>query len=250
MANNKARPFVGFVLLETPQWDKKKFALDLKNDWDISYKTEDVENDIITLELGNMFASVSLMPTPVPDREAEENAKANYLWPKAVEAAQRHKAHIMVAIINYKCSAIEAAKVYTKLISTCLKQENALAVYTTGNVFSPRFYCGVAEMMKSDELPVPDWVYLGLYRTEKGMCGYTYGLADFGFDEVEVLDANAEPQDLRDFLLDIAYYVISQNVTLKDGETIGFTPEQHLAITKSGGVALNGLTLKIDYPEN
>lgn len=250
MAENKARPFVGFVLLETPQWDKEKFALDLKNDWNISYNADNSENDIITIELENMLASVSLMPTPVPEGEAEENAKANYLWPKAVEAAQKHTAHIMVAIINYSCLPIEAAKVYTKLVSTCLKQDNALAVYTTGNVFSPRFYCGVAEMMKSGELPIPDWVYLGLYRTPKGMCGYTYGLADFGFDEIEVLNTKAQPQELRDFLLDLAYYVISRNVTLKDGETIGFTPEQHLAIAKSSGVALNGLTLKIEYPEN
>lgn len=65
-----------------------------------------------------------------------------------------------------------------------------------------------------------------------------------------MLNTKAQPQELRDFLLDVAYYVISQNVTLNDGETIGFTPEQHLSITKSGGVALNGLTLKIEYPED
>ncbi len=250
MPNNKPRPFVGFVLLETPQWNIEKLAEDLKNDWNISYGEDNIKDDIITFEFDNMIASISLMQAPVPDGEAEQNAQSNYIWHEAVDAAKRHKAHIMVAVINYSCTALEAAKIYTKIISSCLKQENALAVYTTGNVFSPRFYCGVAEMMKSGELPVPDWVYLGLYRTPKGMCGYTYGLADFGFDEIEVLDTNAEPQALRDFLLDISYYVISQNVVLNDGETIGFTPEQKLPIKKSGGVALNGLTLKIGYPEN
>lgn len=248
--SNKSKPFVGFVLLDSAKWNQQKFCNDLKNDWGYSYTIDDEKADIVTLELDGMTASVSFMPTPVPDREAEENAKANYIWSKAVEVAKNHKAHLMIAVINYGCTALEAAMFYTKFASVCLKQENATGIYTCGNVFSPHFYCNVADMMKQGELPVPDWVYFGLYRTEKGMCGYTYGLADFGYDEIEVLDTNAKPQELRDFMLDIAYYVISQNIVLKDGETIGFTPEQKLSITKSAGVALNRLTLKIEYPEN
>lgn len=55
-------------------------------------------------------------------------------------------------------------------------------------------------MMNDDELPLLDWIYFGLYRSEKGMCAYTYGMQMFGKLEMEVLDSAASPQELRDFL--------------------------------------------------
>ncbi len=42
-------------------------------------------------------------------------------------------------------------------------------------------------------------------------------------------------------------YVLGQDVTLNDGETIGFSAEQKLPITRSEGVSLPGMTLKIGY---
>ena len=47
-------------------------------------------------------------------------------------------------------------------------------------------------------------------------------MRSFSKDEMEVLDTEAEPGDLRGFLLDIADYVLENDVTLHDGETIGF----------------------------
>ena len=64
---------------------------------------------------------------------------------------------------------------------------------------------------------------------------------------MEVLDADAEPGDLRGFLLDIADYVLENGVALQDGETIGFGEGQRLAITRSAGVWHQGMTLKIQY---
>lgn len=43
------------------------------------------------------------------------------------------------------------------------------------------------------ELPLLNLVWVGLYRTEEGMGAYTDGLRSFGKDELEVLDARAEP---------------------------------------------------------
>ena len=79
------------------------------------------------------------------------------------------------------------------------------------------------------------------------MCAYTVGLANFGYDEIEILESAATPQQLRDFLTSISLYVIQDNVVLRDGETIGFTADEKLPITKSKGVAVEGESLKIGY---
>ncbi|WMT41316.1 DUF4261 domain-containing protein [Paenibacillus sp. D2_2] len=69
----------------------------------------------------------------------------------------------------------------------------------------------------------------------------------FGKSEIEIIDSQATPGDLRDFLIDISDYVVTNNVTLRDGETIGFSEEQKLAITRSEGVYVEGDTLKIKF---
>ena len=62
-----------------------------------------------------------------------------------------------------------------------------------------------------------------------------------------MLDSQATPAELREFLMDIALYIVEQDVTLRDGETIGFSAEQKLPITRSEGVYLPDDTLKIKF---
>ena len=64
---------------------------------------------------------------------------------------------------------------------------------------------------------------------------------------MEVLDADAKPSDVRNFLLNMAAYVLENDVMLNDGETIGFSAVDKHSITCSEGVALPGMTLKIEY---
>ena len=69
----------------------------------------------------------------------------------------------------------------------------------------------------------------------------------FGKDEMEVLDADAEPSELRDFLASLVSYVLEYEVILNDGETIGFSEDDKHVITRSEGVSLPGITLKIEF---
>lgn len=198
---------------------------------------------------GDCLAAVSLMPAPIPDGEAEYFAKANYMWPEAEAVTKTHKAHLLVAVLPHGPSAVEAGTLFTKLTASCLKQENAIGVYTSGTVFQPEFYIEVADMMKEDEeaLPILDWVYFGLYRTPKGNNAYTYGLTTFGRQEIEILESEKTLEELRDFLYQIASYIIGYDAVLQDGETIGFTEEQRLPITLSKGAAVEGESLKIEF---
>ena len=77
-----------------------------------------------------------------------------------------------------------------------LPPDKYTGIYTSGVVFEPRFYEGFADMMKEDELPIFNWVWFGLYRSEGGLNGYTYGMDVFGKEEMEVLNADAEPESL------------------------------------------------------
>ena len=248
--------FAGSVLLSKAEWGKEQLIRDLREEWGIVDEEpdegdEDVENsdDAVVMRVGNMMLIVTLFHGHIPDNEAEINAENNYMWPEAVEVAKAHKAHIMVAVLGEEEKLLERGKLFTKAMAVCCKQKYATGVYTSGVVFEPRFYEGLADMLKKDELPIFNWVWFGLYRSEGGLNGYTYGMDVFGKEEMEVLNTDAEPEELRDFLASLASYVLACDVTLQDGETIGFSADDKHTITRSPGVSLpeEQMTLKIGY---
>lgn len=248
--------FLGFVLLEKAHWDKGRLIADLKAEWDIDVPEEDKDDrkdngDSLVFEAGDMIAAVSLMHGPVPGGEAEDNAENNYMWPDAVKAAQSHAAHIMVTVLGKETDVRLRGQFFVKLAAACCRQPGVLGVYTSGVVFEPSFYADMAGVMKEGELPLNNWIWFGLHRREGGVCGYTYGMDVFGKEELEVLDADADPLAVREFLVSLAGYVIGSDVTLNDGETIGFSQGDRHLITRSPGVALpDQPTLKVSFEQN
>ena len=248
--SNSKGAFAGFVLMSKGKWDKDQFIRDMKEKWDITVEEdEDKRDDALVFDVGNMITAVSLMTYPIPGGEAELNAENNYMWPEAVEAARKHRAHIMVAVLGKEDDVLEKGRLYTRLVAACCHQKYATGVYTSGVVFEPRFYEDFADMMREDGLPIFNWIWFGLYRDEHGMNVYTYGMEVFGKDEMEVLGSDAELGDLRDFLANIVSYVLENDVEIQDGVTIGFSADDKHTITRSPGVALpeDQMTLKLSY---
>lgn len=242
--------FSGFVLLSKGRWHKQQFIRDMKEKWDICVKEDDDKiDDAAVFEVDGMIAIASLMTDPIPHVEVEEHAENNYMWPRAVKAARKHRAHIMVAVLGRKENALEMGKLYTKLMAACYRQKYASGIYTSGVVFEPQFYEDFADMMKEDKLPIFNWIWFGMYRSEKGMNAYTYGLDLFDKEEMEVLDVDATPQDLRDFLASLSNYVLENDVKLRDGETIAFSATGKHTIIRSPSVSLpkDQMTLKISW---
>ena len=245
--------FVGSVLLSTNIWDKKKLIADLKDEWHIEILNEEVIDDsgdaIVTTIYGYKVVIIK-SPFAVPYEEAEKNAANNYMWREAVEVTKSHKAHIVVSVLGDREGVIESGLIYTEIIASCCRQENAIGVFTSGVVFEPSYYIESAEMIKDHNLPIFNWIWFGLYPTDKGLSAYTYGMAMFGKNEIEVLNTAETPRNLIEFISGIVSYVLESDVTLRDGETIGFFENDKHRITLSAGVALPEQdTLKIAYTE-
>lgn len=255
---SKAGPFSGFVLLSAPEWDLEAFKQQLKADWDIDYPSTDgeqaEENDdktVAVFDVDGMAVAISLMDFPVPDGEAEYWANSNFMEKDAaVSAAKAHQAHVLVAILDQMSEGRprrQLGELYVKLVSTLLKAPNALGVYTNGTVWLPDYFIQVSQDLKEGDLPLMDLVFVGLVRYEKGICGWTNGLRAFGKDELEIRDSQQSPQDVHELLLNVSGYLIEEDVTLQDGETLGYTAEQKLHITRSEGVNVEGMSLKIGF---
>lgn len=88
----------------------------------------------------------------------------------------------------------------------------------------------------------------GIRKTKKGYSAYTSGLEALGKDELEVLDADCEPEQLRKFVYDFADSILSQDLNLADCSYISINGGKVHNIERSKGVALpDRQTLKIEY---
>lgn len=243
--------FLAFVLLKEPVWDADQFRKDLRDDWGIPCMTaervdEDGESTLV-FEVAGMTAAVGLLPRPVPHGEAVENAERNYLWPEAAQTVRPHQGQILVSVMAGKQDPLEAARLQVKLVCCACKQAGVLGIYANGTVYEPDYYLQAAALLDEDEFPLLNLVWFGLYRDDESLNAYTDGLRAFGKDELEILDTAAEPVQVRNFLIDVTAYLLEQDVTLHDGETIGTDETERLPITRSAGVWHDGMTLKIGY---
>lgn len=255
---NHVGSFNGFVLLDEEEWDKEKFIADFKESWgvELSETNENGEKpegagELLFAQTGEYTVVVGYIGTPIPDGEAEHWAGANFMWKEAVEVVSTHKAQLIVSIFGGDDDLLEKGTLFVKVVCTALRQERAIAFYTDGVVFSPQQYLDFSEMMVDDGLPILNWIWYGIYFDEKRAGVYTYGMRRFGKEEMEVIvdRENVDLNAVRGFLLNITSYVLGEDVTLKDGETIGFSAEQKLKITLSPGLGVHGNTLKIEYGE-
>lgn len=244
--------FAAFALLSEADWDKEKFFADLKEEWGIGIDDDHPEdNDVVYVEAEGFRVVVALMPMPVPNGEAEHYAKANYMWKDAEKAVSRHKAHLIVTVLG-EGDMLKRANVFVKISSSLMNQENAIALYSEGAVYSPQMFRDFSGVLKDEnlagEVPILNLVWFGIYGDGKNAGVYTYGMRRLGKEEIEIYvpQKAADFNQMRNFLVSVAAYVIGEDVILRNGETIGFSATEKLPIKLSPGIAVDGNTLKID----
>ncbi len=248
--------FHGFALLSEPKWSKTQFVEDLKEEWDIDLSNGLGGNDgmippedtLVYADYNGMRVITGLVDAPIPNKEAEYFAMANYMWKDAVAETEKHKAHLIISVMG-DGDAMEKAKLFVKAASAALKQDTVLGLYYNGAaVFQPSMYRECAEMMRSGSIPVLNLIWFGLFGDGKQAGVHTYGMRQFGKEEIEVYvpKEKADLNAIREFVFGAAAYVLTEDATLRDGETIGFSAEQKLPITISPALAFSGNSIKID----
>ena len=78
-AEGKGNVLAAFVLFEDANMDWTRFRKNLEDDWDITFEDE-IKDNAVVFSVDDMTVACSLMPSPVPNNEAEEAARRNILW--------------------------------------------------------------------------------------------------------------------------------------------------------------------------
>jgi hypothetical protein len=241
---------LGMVLLEdSNSFDLKGTIKELRTKWNLKIDDKDTNEETAVLTIQDYQVAIATIPVKIPEQEVENQAEYNYFWKNGVEETSKHKGHIVLSIMNSGKNPVQENLLFSKIASSVMNNSKSIGIYIGGRtlVLKKDFYQANVEMMSETDLPLYNWIYFGL-REENGKNSvYTYGLANFNKMEMEIIESNISIEELNEMMFNLAHYVISYDVTLKDGETIGLSAEQKLRISESKGKFLEGKTLKIEY---
>lgn len=246
--------FLSFVLLDHTSWDRQTLLQDLKENWGIQDTRASLPppfpaaaSDSLALDLNGAILTLSLMPCCIPGGQAQQSAARNFTWKNGSEHIARHKAHVIVAVLNRSLARMQAATFLIKAVCSVCRQQGSIAVCTNSVAYPVPDYLRFAQGLHGGELPFYDLVWVGLGRRNGGICGYTRGLAQLGYDELEILDSSASPKAVHEFLSHTALRILQDGLILQSGKSVGLTEEQQFEISLSEGVCVPGMSLKIDF---
>lgn len=160
---------------------------------------------------------------------------------------RRHKGQLLVSVLGREAGPWKAAALQVKLVCAACGQAGTLGVYANGTVYPPELYQEAAAPLDEGELPLSIWCGWASTGRRRGWAPIPTACAASARTNWRCWTPGPS-REVRNFLLNIADYLLEEDVTLRDGETIGFSEEQRLPITRSAGVGQEGMTLKIGWP--
>ena len=190
------------------------------------------------------------IPLPVPAGDIEGTARYAYNWMTAEKDLETHKAHIIVSVLNSLGDAVQRFTILTAVICSILRTNNAAGVYMGEQsllIPAKHYLSETKKRTGKNQLPLNLWIYFGLRTVSEKYAGYTYGLKAFDKKEMEITPSNKGLVEIREFLYNIAHYLVESDTTFKDGQTCGLSEEDVVTITLTKGEFNEGEVFRLGF---
>lgn len=194
------------------------------------------KNFILSFNAGDEFFALALMPAPYPWSDLEGPCATAWMWPQETPAAtlKRHRTHLLCTMSGGAGDAIQRRLMLTAVTAAAAQQPGVMGVYGPEGtlVHYPLVFAEMGQSITSpDAPPLYLWVDFRVFRNKDGTFGlFTTGLRSLGHMEIEIPRIQMPPGELRDWTVNIAYYLLEKGPVLKHGNTIGMTAEQQIRI--------------------
>jgi hypothetical protein len=241
----------GMVLKnDKASFDSKSFLADLGSDWKI--KTDSISNKDQTLVFmnGKNIVMVANMDYPLPPADIANAAGISWLWKTAEVDAARHKSYLLISVIGAPNETVKLYKLFTKIAACALENTNSSGVFMHNQylLLSKGYFAEAAKNMSDDNLPVYLWVYFGILQDQGQSSGYTYGLKEFGLQEIEIVNSSHSLQEVHACIVEATQFVIKTNRRLQNDEEInGGDDGQKIKVALSDSKFLEGKTVHLKF---
>lgn len=225
-------PIVAFLLLEKESFPFDAFLRQLAETPIAGVRAEGIDGPnegMCQFVLGDESASMVLLPSQYPIGDLEGPMETSLLWPRAepIERLREHQSHLLIVLNGGQGDPVRRRMMLTAVTGLAAGQQGVMAVYwpeATHLVYPPVFAEMAAEITDSETPPLLLWLDLRVFLTADGASGlFTTGMRPLGHMEIEIPRIEMEPGELREWVLDIASYLLENGPVLNDGDTIGTT---------------------------
>jgi hypothetical protein len=207
----------------------------------VSVLSEAAEQALIVC--GGKIVVVMSIPAQAPQDE-DVMVRAGATWPQVRETFKRHRAHLVVAMMEDDADPQEAARIVTAVIGGLLAVvPGCLGVIWGGRVANPadRFL----DMSKQAFAPSPGfpfmlWISIHPFRQGATFGAVTHGLMSFAGREIEFEGGRDLPGVLNK-VAGLASYLIQHGDVIKDGQTFGASETERLKVRHAISREIAGL---------
>lgn len=232
--------------------DATALLASLKKDWKLKADSVNTTDKTIVFSSENATVMIAFLDYPVPPVEIRTAARLSWLWKNSAAEALQHQSQAVVSVIGAAAKTADLYRLFTKVAAGVLEKSNASGFYMSSQylLLSKEFYVQAARNMRDNKtIPLYCWVYFGMNQENEMGSGYTYGLQEFGLQEMEIVNSKQSMQEAHAVLYDAAMTVIQYNLKLYNGQIFSTLEGQKLKATLSKAAFQEGETMKLEYAE-
>ncbi len=184
--------------------------------------------NLLTCLLGQQTVAATLVPAPIPWSQLEGPCATAWYWPDAAGALRDHQAHLLVTLLDEGGRAVDKCSYLTQFVSALASASPAIGVFWGPGrlVHQPRAFVDQAKQMSHENLPLYLWIDFRIEQiADQSLRMFTTGLKALGQLELEVPLYHGTPQQLLEFVYNVAHYLLDKKKQVHEGETIGLTDE-------------------------
>lgn len=237
---------MGYLLLGNDTFHIIEIIAILIRKYNVDVKFDESTN-AFTFKYGEYIVGASFVNSPMGNDNAIEGCKYNFLWKNSIDIVASHKAHVLLSVMNCK-SKFEGYKLFTEIMSVLANFDNAIAIYMPAQnmTLNAAAYVEDARMIKSGKNPIHLWICICPVVLEDSTIVYTYGLNEFGKNEIEVRSTEKHYMEMFDFVYNLCDYILINNAVIESGDTFNTANGEELTAIVNDGIYIDRVSSKFN----
>ena len=157
---------------------------------------------------------------------------------------------MIISVIGSSSRTLDLYKIFTKVAAATLEKSNSSGVFLNSQYVissKPFFTAAARNMLNEQSIPVYCWVYFGMLQENNLNSGYTYGMSEFGYPDLEIVKSAHNTQEVHAALYDVTHNIIQYKLQLQDGQQVTTGDDIKITVKKMPGQMLEGTVLRIEY---
>lgn len=241
--NTEQKVISGTILLADKMMpDSKTLLSNLKNTWKLRADSVNVaDKTVIFSTSSGATVMIAFLDYPAAPDVVGASARLSWLWKTAQEECSKHQAQAVISVIGPASKTLELYKIFTQTAAGLLETAQAPGIIMDSQylLLSRGYYLAAARnMVQNQSIPLYCWVYFG---RPGGGNGFTFGLTEFGLQEMEIVNAEQSEAAVHSTLYDAAMLVVKNGAHFSEGQVLTTDEGSKLKVQQKKGTYLEDL---------